>query len=50
MNYVQLTLTWHERLEIIRFRKGGAIVQIGNHRYVAKDNDILSLTLVSRIH
>lgn len=40
MNYVQLTLTWHEQLEIIRFRKGGAIVQIGNHRYVAEDNDI----------
>lgn len=40
MNYVQLTLTWHEQLEIIRFRKGGAVVQIGNQRYVAGDNDI----------
>lgn len=39
-NYVQLVLTWHEQLEILYFSKGGAIVQIDNQKYVAKDNDI----------
>lgn len=40
INYVQLTLTWHEQLEILYFSKGDAIVQINSQKYIAQDDDI----------
>ena len=35
-----LTLTWHEQLELLFFREGGAAVFIGTARFVAQKGDV----------
>ena len=34
-------LSWHEQMELLSFKKGGAAVYCGNEKYIAQDGDLI---------